>query len=586
MWIFIVMQKTYELARKCEEEISDLGSLVEQVKTFNSTREFDGNPEFRIAILSNFTTDYIEMGIPLFLSARNISAEIKTFGYDSWKQQILNSQSELYEFKPSHVLLLLTSIELIFDSNRENDEIVETLISMFSILRAKGIEVIFTLPEALEDEIGGCNPLSERRRNIVSGIREKTSKSGTMLIDIDPLIRQIGSDQWYSSRMYKYAKLPFNGNKTRDFLKYICDEIKSSLTTPLKLVIVDFDDTIWGGEVGEIGPVNVDLDPKGEGLDFLRIQYYLRDLRNRGVILAACSKNYESVALEVFNARPEMILRLSDFVSFRINWNAKSENIASILQELNLTPKSVMFLDNSKYEREEVRAAHPEILVPELPDDVSKWISYLHQIGVRFPTNTTIEGSSKTEMYAAEKVRRDSIATFTNLDDFLESLKMELTMLSGLDHVDRVVELLRKTNQFNLTGAFINRSDLLSDSNGYLVVCFRLSDKFGESGIISTLVMEKLTQEKWSIYNWVMSCRVMNRGIEKTILSMVAEILRREGAIFLYGKTKLLPKNEPVRNLLETLGFKKSVESEWEGASYIDVTQLKITGPIAEIFEL
>ena len=580
-------RQNFEIARLLEEQVVDLSSLSQYSKEYITSRSLlDQGEVLRLAVLSNYSTQYIEMGLPLFLASRGINAQIGSFDYNSWRQQIVDVESDLYLFKPTHVLLLLTSIELTYGHFRSEKEVVESILELVSHLEQKGIKTILTIPEPLEDEITGSSPLIRKREYIKNELKNSLLERGTLLIDLDPLIRRLGSSEWYSNRFYTFAKLSFNPDLTHRFLHYICDEIAGSISKPLKLIIVDFDDTLWGGEVGEVGVVNVDLDSAGPGLAYLRFQNLLKNFRNSGVILAGCSKNTESNAFEVFRSRPEMVLSLEDFVTHRVNWQAKSQNVAEILKELNLSSTSVLFLDNSAFERAEVRNSHPDLIIPELPDDPSNWIEHLYSLGIREPALLTNESKVRTEMYAAERERKNLGSSFTNLEDFLKSLEMNLTCYDGRKYIDRVTELVNKTNQFNLTGESVNRSELELGTENIYVPCFRLKDKFGDSGIISAIILKKIDNDTWSIHNWVMSCRVFNRGVETAVMNMTARLLRERGAKYLIGHVRELPKNQPVRNVLSGLGFLPPLETNWGDSKFIDVRSYANISSISQNMEI
>ena len=579
--------QNFEIARVFEEAIVDLSTLSMYSRQYITSQTLgDPGRVIRLAVLSNYSSQYIELGLPLFLASRGISAQIGNFEYNSWRQQIIDVESDLYLFEPTHVLLLLTSIELTYGHFRSEKDVIESILQLVLHLGKKGIKTILTIPEPLEDEMTGSSPLTRKREFIRREIESSLLEIGTLLIDLDPLIRRLGSSQWYSNRFYTFAKLPFNPDFTHLFLGYICDEIAGSITKPLKLIIVDFDDTLWGGEVGELGVMNVDLDSAGPGLAYLRFQNLLKNFRNSGVILAGCSKNTEANAFEVFSSRPEMILSLEDFVTHRVNWQSKSKNVSEILNELNLSATSVLFLDNSVFERAEVRNSHPELIIPELPDDPTKWIEHLYSIGIREPLLLTSESKVRTEMYVAEKERKKLSSTFTSLEEFLESLEMNLTCYDSKKYINRVIELLNKTNQFNLTGESIDRLELELGTENLLVPCFRLKDKFGDSGIVSAIILKKIADDTWSIHNWVMSCRVFNRGVEIAVMSMTSKLLGQLGAKYLIGHVRELPKNQPVRNVLSDLGFLPPLETSWGDNKFIDVTSYSNTSKISQNMEI
>lgn len=419
---------------------------------------------------------------------------------------------------------------------------------------AQGYEAVFLLswsvpndrrwPYGLGSRVGQ-GPSDVLRRMNVRMADALAEVPNLHIIDQDLLLSRFNGAT-FDPRLNSMARMRYS----IPFLKYAAERIApvigASIVASRKLIICDLDNTLWGGVVGDDGVDRLKLganDPVGEA--HLLLQRELKALVNRGVLLAISSKNDESTALQALDSHPNMLLRSADFVARRINWGDKAENIASMLSELNLLASSAVFIDDNPSERQRVRDAMPDLLVPDLPKDVSHWPRLLSSLGCLETLALSTEDKARTALYARDALRQKDRALHTSLDDWLHSLGLVVTV-APLDHstAPRAVQLVNKTNQFNLhTRRFTEASFLewCASPNRRCSV-FSVADRYGDSGLTAVVSAESI-DSTWTITDFVMSCRVMGKGVEDAILAAMIRLLGTEKPVFISATPT--PKNGP-----------------------------------------
>ena len=296
-------------------------------------------------------------------------------------------------------------------------------------------------------------------------------------------------------------------------------------------------------------------------------------MKNRGIILAICSKNTESVAKEPFEKHPDMVLRLEDIAVFVANWENKADNIRFIQSVLNIGFDSMVFLDDNPFERNIVRENIPDILVPELPEDPAEYLEYLYPLNLFETVSFSQEDTERTQLYQVEAQRNVLQKKFTNEDDFLKTLNM-LSLVEPFNkfNTPRVAQLSQRSNQFNLRTVRYTESDIeqLSKSPDYSTFAFSLEDKFGDNGLICVIILQEENKEVMFIDTWFMSCRVLKRGMENFVLNMVSNHAKEKGYSYLKGEYIPTAKNEMVKDHYAGLGFE-----EKDGYWLLDVRSYK-----------
>lgn len=369
---------------------------------------------------------------------------------------------------------------------------------------------------------------------------------------------ELSTEDAFNPKSWYLGKMPFGNEVFLESMKDIKAALNAISGNAKKLIILDLDDTLWGGIVGDVGWKDITLgghDHIGEA--YLDFQKALKSLKNRGILLGIVSKNEESVALEAIDKHPEMALKIDDFAGWRINWQDKANNIVELTQDLNLGLQSVVFIDDNKVERARVREALPEVLVPEWPEDnmlCTKMLLGLKCFDAPVITNEDLE---RSRMYASNRERHELKKKIPSLDEWLKTLgtKVKIEELSEIN-IQRAAQLLNKTNQMNLTTRRLTEKELLNwaSCNDRKLWVFRVSDKFGDSGLTGIVSVE-VGEKKGRIIDFVLSCRVMGRKIEETMLWKTIEYAKIAGLENICAKYIETQKNKPCLDFLKRSGF-------------------------------
>jgi FkbH-like protein len=515
-------------------------------------------PKLRLALTGNYATQFLAHGFPVALAARGFAAALYESPYNQWRPELLEANSPLYDFAPTHVILALTSIELTYGSLRSPQPVVEAVsATVNAALKSSDAHILVTLPEPLADEISDNSAAYAWRRAVNDGLRAALAMPRVTLFDPEPLLRNVGAPVWFDDRFYETAKLPFHPDRTPALLGALADALVGAVAPRCKLVVVDLDDTLWGGRAGDDGFDGIDLDAAGKGRHFLRLQAFLQGLRDKGILLAIASKNDPATVQEVFAKRPEMMLRPEDFAAVEVHWEPKSSSLARILDRLKLSTAGVVFLDDNPVERAEVLTRFPDIAVPELPEDPAQRVAMLARSGLFDHRLTTAEAGSRHRMYAENEARAAAQSDAGDYPSFLRGLNMVMEGSPLETARDRVSELIQKTNQFNLTTRRYNWTELAGVLHNGFGRCYRLTDRFGDNGIISVVAVARDTAADARIDLWLMSCRVLGRKAEEAILADIAARARALGARRLIGEYIPTAKNALVAGLYPRLGFEE-----------------------------
>ena len=388
------------------------------------------------------------------------------------------------------------------------------------------------------------------------------------LLDANRWMAGAGSRGW-SQKLWYATKSPFAPAVIQEAAADIVAALDGIAGRARRVMILDVDDVLWGGIVGEIGWSELTLgghDLVGEA--FADFQRALKALTARGILLALVSKNDESMALEAIDRHPDMRLRREDFAAWRINWTDKAQNVAELLAELSIGPQSAVFIDDSPIERERVRSALPGILVPEWPDDPTRFREALAALHCFDSPFVTAEDRARTGMAVAERARRSALPDATNLADWLRSLDIRVTVeLLGEANLDRAAQLLNKTNQMNLTTRRLSKTELAqwSAAASHSLLTFRVADRFGDSGLTGIVGLEFDGREA-ALVDFLLSCRVMGRGVEEAMLHAAVSHCRARGASTLRAAFKPTPRNAPCLDFFGRSGLQATNDHvfSWE----------------------
>lgn len=358
-------------------------------------------------------------------------------------------------------------------------------------------------------------------------------------------------DRAFQPRLWQLARIPFHRSVFVEAVRDLKAALRGLEGQARKLIALDLDDTLWGGIVGEVGWEGLRLgghDPTGEA--FLEFQRALKTLSRRGVLLAIVSRNEEQVALEAIARHPEMILRLEDFAGWRINWQDKAQNLADLVAELNLGLASVVFIDNDPVERARIRQALPEVWVPEWPAHPSLYASTLLGLRCFDRPEVSSEDRDRIQHYAAERQRREQRRQVPSLEEWLASLELKVRVEPlALANAPRAAQLLKRTNQMNLTGRRLTETELLAWVKGPGRECwvFSVADRFGDSGLTGLASLEQCGATGW-IADFALSCRVMGRRVEEAMIYYLVQRARELGLREVCAECVPTAKNRPCRD--------------------------------------
>lgn len=529
-------------------------------------------PVKKIALLGDTATQFLSISIRGMGIERGYNINIWEAEYNQIERQILDMTSDYYNFQADYTIVFHSTHKLlekynmmsIYEQNRLADErlnFIRTLCSSTS-----GRIIYYNYPE-IEDTVFGSysNKVSSSFTFQVRKLNYELMNlsrdfSNFFICDLAGLQNKFGRDFMFDHTIYVSTDmilsldiLPYVASRTLDIICAVEGKFK-------KCLILDLDNTVWGGIVGEDGWENIQVGHGlGIGKAFTEFQEWIKKLKNRGIIIAICSKNDENKAKEPFEKNPEMVLKLDDIAVFIANWENKADNIRTIQNILNISFDSMVFLDDNPFERNMVRAHVPDITVPELPKDPSEYLEYLYSLNLFETVSYNVGDKDRTHQYQVEAKRINLQRQFTNETDFLKSLNM-VSEVKCFDNynIPRVAQLSQRSNQFNLRTIRYTEAELINISNDehYVTFSFTLSDKFGDNGLISAIILEKQDFETLFINTWFMSCRVLKRGMESFVLNIIVDYAKMHGFKRIIGEYLPTAKNKMVKEHYSSLGFK------------------------------
>lgn len=384
---------------------------------------------------------------------------------------------------------------------------------------------------------------------------------GAVFIDLEPIAGEMGRRRFFDPRRYHWTKQPFSEAGIIRMAEHLSAGVRALMTGPKKVLVLDLDNTLWGGVVGETGPLGITIGDGPDGEAYRCFQSHVKRLSERGVVLAVCSKNNDADAREPFQTNANMVLSLDDFAQFEATWDPKAVALRRIAKTLQLGLDSFVFVDDNPAEREHIRQALPEVSVVELPEDPAEYVQALDE-GLWFETvELTDEDRVRAAQYLSERRRRDTEVMYESLDEYLASLEMvaDVRPIEAAD-LDRVVQLIAKTNQFNLTTRRHGLAKLrqMLDAPGTIAHTLRVADRFGDHGLVAVLIAvadRTTTVPTLEIDTWLMSCRVINRTVEEFFFNSLVASARSAGIERLVGVYVPTKKNALVKEHYERLGF-------------------------------
>ena len=552
---------------------------IDEMKDFlqlkkNLKKDFSNLKAIKVAVLGDSATQFLTQSIRGLGYDNQFDLQIWEADFNQVERQILDPTSELYEFAPEIVIIFQSSHKLLGKFNTSKPEYQSLLASNEIAAIEKLHEVVANKTNAkiiyynyteIDDSVFG-NYSGKTERSFLFQLRKlnyelmvfASKNSSFYICDISTIQNQIGKSNFFQTSVYINTEmvlsidvLPHVATKTISLINALHGKFK-------KCVILDLDNTTWGGIIGDDGIENIQIGSLGIGKAFSEFQYWIKKLKNRGIIVAVCSKNTESVAKEPFEKHPDMVLRLDDISVFIANWENKADNIRQIQKILNIGFDSMVFLDDNPFERNMVRENISEITVPELPEDPAEYLEYLYTLNLFETVSFSNEDVERTKLYQIEAQRISIQEKFTNEDDFLKSLNMTSLVESFTAfNRPRVAQLSQRSNQFNLRTVRYTDSEIekISLSPNYFTFAFTLEDKFGDNGLICVIILRKIDLKTVFIETWFMSCRVLKRGMENFVLNTIIDFSKENGFEIIKGEYIPTIKNDMVKDHYLNLGF-------------------------------
>ena len=528
----------------------------------------------KIALLGDTATQLLSTAILGEAAARRLAVEFYEGEYSQVERQLLDTTSELYAFDPD-ILIIFQSTHKLCEHHSlltvekqcaladERLDFVSTLCQSPQLASKKII--YFNYPE-IEDTVFGSyankvvSSFTFQVRKLNFELMNLSQQYANLFIcDIAGLQNKLGRDMMFASNVYVSTEmilsmdaLPYVASRVMDIVGAIKGQFK-------KCLILDLDNTVWGGVIGDDGLEGIQLGHGlGIGKAFTEFQMWVKKLKARGIIICVASKNNEETAKEPFEKHPDMILKLEDIAVFMANWETKVDNIRAIQQILNIGFDSMVFLDDNPFERNIVRENIPDITVPELPEDPGEYLEYLYSLNLFETASYSGADKDRTKQYQVEAQRVSLSKTFTNEADFLKSLNM-ISKVSGFTkfNTPRVAQLSQRSNQFNLRTIRYTEADIeaMAEDPKVIDLSFTLEDKFGDNGLIAVIIMKEQDAETLFVDTWFMSCRVLKRGMENFTLNTMVEEARAKGYKRIVGEYLPTPKNKMVEEHYAHLGF-------------------------------
>ena len=554
-------------------------SLSEYISLSKNIDDLKFDKKLKVAILSSFTLNGLSEILHVKSSELGIRYQSYLGGYNQYNQELLDSQSEYYKFSPDVTFLILDIRNFlgenfhfpynISDNERKllvNEKInqIENIIKCFEKnLNSKLIITNFNIPSYSPNGITetksdfGFHEMIEELNRSLRNISK--THSSVYVYDFNHFVSKYGEKNIFDYRQFHVGDIQIALNFIPSFAYELMSYIKPITGTNKKCIVLDLDNTLWGGIIGEDGFDGIELGHSSNGKAFVDFQKELLSLWNHGIILAINSKNNFDDAMKVINEHPNMILRKKNFASIQINWDDKAQNLKQIAEEINIGLNSIAFFDDDKINRERIKQEFPEVLTIEVPDDPSQFSLILKNLNDFNVLQRTDEDIKRGQMYAQQRERKELEKSISNLDDFLEQLDIKVKMKNSNEFlIPRISQLTLKTNQFNLTTRRYQEEEIRNFTNDhkFIVGCAQVLDKFGDNGITGVYIINK--QDKiWSIDTFLLSCRIMGRGVENGILSQILIDAKHNGVEEIRANFIPTQKNKPAENFLPDFGFQK-----------------------------
>jgi FkbH-like protein len=529
-----------------------------------------------VTILRSFTVEPMVPFLRAEAGFEGLDAQVSVGGFNTWQQEMHDPNSSLYAARPRVVFLAVQTRDLapgLWDGTdlAQGEEALAQLRSALASFRKNtdAALVIHTLEQPAEAAAGLYDAQTEGQRAALgrcnAGLAALAKEySGVYLLDYDALTACYGRSRWFDAAKWKAVRLPVAG----EFLPVLGREWARFLPPltgkTIKVAVLDLDNTLWGGVIGEDGMDGIRLSPEGAGAPYYALQRALRDLKRRGILLAVASKNNLADAVEAMDRHPHMLLRQSEFAAARINWQDKATSLREIATELNVGLDALAFLDDNPTERQWVRQQLPEVRVLELGEDAREYAALVRSVGSFEVLHLSQEDKERGTYYAQQRQRAELAQAAGTVEEYYRSLEQVIRMAPLCEAtLERAAQLTQKTNQFNTTTRRYTVAEMAAAAAepGVRVWTLQVLDKFGDNGIVGVMITRE-REKAWEIDTFLLSCRVIGRTVETAMLAIVMEEGRKAGVEVVEGWFRPTKKNVPAREVYARHGFSVVREDE------------------------
>ncbi|OGG79567.1 hypothetical protein A3A39_02390 [Candidatus Kaiserbacteria bacterium RIFCSPLOWO2_01_FULL_54_13] len=536
----------------------------------------DSRADVRIALLPSSTIAGLKETMAVHCHEMGLRPDIYVGKYKQTAQEILDPKSDLYNFKP-HIIFILSNVRAALGETylgpyaisqgtrkrwfertlKETEKLIAVLKKSDAKIVISNLEVPTHSPLGIlenKEELG----LQKTVREINERLCDQYKKDVQVFIfDYEGFLSRIGKQNALDPKLYYLGDITLDPQYFPALTEQLMGYIRPLKALTKKCLVVDLDNTMWGGIIGEDGLGGIKLGPTPEGRPFWELQKYMLSLSERGVILAINSKNNLEDVREVFKKHPHQVLKEEHFASLQINWSDKVENMRRIAEEIGIGIDSIAFLDDNPAERALIRSALPEVSVIELPEDPARFLETLQRLTLFDAFSLSPEDKKRSEMYTTERKRQSLKKSSGSLEEYLRTLGTTITIRKASpDSIPRVAQLTQKTNQFNTTTRRRTEEEIrkLTSDKNTLILTVDVKDNFGESGLTGVAIV-RLAKENWRIDSFLLSCRVIGRGAEDGLLSAIIKRAKRAKAKTIVGEFIPTPKNAPAKGFYKRCGF-------------------------------
>jgi FkbH-like protein len=551
------------------------------IARFEEIRDKLALTKLKLAILRSFTVEPI---VPLLRAeafSYGIDLEVHVGDFNTYVQEILDSQSSLYRFAPNLVVLAVRADQAAPELYRDfadlspeaalqaAERVVKSYEQWIGAFRkqSQAALIVHSLERPSTPSLGVLDSQSEAGQSgLILRINRELLRiaaefHGVYTLDYDALLARHGSEHWHDERKWLIARLPIAAghllSMACEWMRFIVPLSGSLSGRTVKVLVVDLDNTLWGGVIGEDGMAGIKVGPEYPGAAFQALHRALLDLSRKGILLAVCSKNNLDDAMEALDKHPGMLVRARHFAALRINWTDKVQNLREIAEELNVGIDALAFLDDNPFEREQVRAALPDVTVIDLPKNPLEYAAAVRNCAAFERLSLSAEDQQRTEMYAAQKQRDGAEQNFQSKEDFFRFLEQEAE-LGPVSNVTlaRIAQLTQKTNQFNLTTRRYTEAQIaeMAKQPDWQIFSIKVRDRFGDHGLVGVAIAHD-QGDQCEVDTFLLSCRVIGRTIETALLAHIAESAAHRGCQRLAGWFLPTRKNAPARDFYQQHGF-------------------------------